>query len=448
MMPFPITADQPARFVGPLPKSCDVVVIGGGVIGVMTAWHLAERGLSVVMCEKGRIAGEQSSRNWGWIRQQGRDLAELPIMVESLSIWKALAREFGAGLGFRQDGVLYLARTDAELADYAAWMTAAQGHGLDTQIISQRQVQERLTGSVGPWIGGLLTPSDARAEPWFAVPMLAEGAVTRGVVIAEDCAVRRLDRAGGRVAGVITERGRIAADQVVMAGGAWSSLFLRAEGVIIPQLAVLASVAATESLPQVFAGNAVDDRFAFRRRLDGGYTLAPGGSHDFHVGPDAFRHLLRYLPVLKKDFRSTHFRAAAPRDHPDAWTTRRHWSGDEVSPFERMRVLNPGPNQAALDAVVADFKAAFPGLGAVALKSVWAGMIDTMPDVVPVIDRVATVPGLVFATGLSGHGFGIGPGVGRVVADLVAGNAVGHDLTRFRLSRFSDGSKVRAGPSL
>jgi glycine/D-amino acid oxidase-like deaminating enzyme len=278
--------------------------------------------------------------------------------------------------------------------------------------------------------------------------MLAEGAVTRGVVIAEDCAVRRLDRAGGRVAGVITERGRIAADQVVMAGGAWSSLFLRAEGVIIPQLAVLASVAATESLPQVFAGNAVDDRFAFRRRLDGGYTLAPGGSHDFHVGPDAFRHLLRYLPVLKKDFRSTHFRAAAPRDHPDAWTTRRHWSGDEVSPFERMRVLNPGPNQAALDAVVADFKAAFPGLGAVALKSVWAGMIDTMPDVVPVIDRVATVPGLVIATGLSGHGFGIGPGVGRVVADLVAGNAVGHDLTRFRLSRFSDGSKVRAGPSL
>lgn len=425
-----------------------MAVLGGGVIGVMTAWHLAERGLKVVLCEKGRIAGEQSGRNWGWIRQQGRDFAELPIMVESLRIWQALAQEFGAGLGFRQEGVLYLARTEAELASYAAWMAGAQGHGLDTQLLDQRQVQSRLTGTAGPWIGGLLTPSDARAEPWFAVPMLAEGAASRGAVIVEDCAVRRLDRAAGRVAGVITERGRITCDQVVVAGGAWSSLFLRAEGVHIPQLAVLASVAATESLPQVFAGNAVDDRFAFRRRLDGGYTLAPGGSHDFFIGPDAVRNLLTFLPVLKKDFTSTRFRAAAPQDFPDAWTTPRRWSGDQVSPFERLRVLNPNPNTAALAAVVAEFQAAFPALGTVALKSVWGGMIDTMPDVVPVIDRVAAVPGLVVATGLSGHGFGIGPGVGRVVADLVAGNAVGHDLSRFRLSRFSDGSKIVPGPSL
>ena len=449
MAPFPISADQPARFLGALPTACDVVVLGGGVIGVMTAWHLAERGLTVVLCEKGRIAGEQSSRNWGWIRQQGRDFAELPIMVESLSIWKALAREFGAGLGFRQEGVIYLARTEAELSGYAEWLAGAQGHGLDTQMLGRKQMQARLTGTVGPWIGGLLTPSDARAEPWFAVPMLADGAAARGAVIIEDCAVRRLDRAAGRVTGVITERGRIACDQVVVAGGAWSSLFLRAEGVVIPQLAVLASVAATESLPEVYAGNAADDRFAFRRRLDGGYTLAPGGSHDFFIGPDAFRHLSTYLPVLKKkDFRSTHFRPAAPKGFPDAWATSRRWSGDEVSPFERLRVLNPAPNQAELAKVVAEFQAAFPALPEVRLKSVWAGMIDTMPDVVPVIDRVASVPGLVLATGLSGHGFGIGPGVGRVVADLVAGNDVGHDLARFRLSRFSDGSKPEPGPSL
>ena len=80
--------------------------IGGGVIGVMTAWHLAERGLRVTLCEKGRIAGEQSSRNWGWIRQQGRDLDELPIMIESLRHWKSLAQEFGEALGFRQEGIM------------------------------------------------------------------------------------------------------------------------------------------------------------------------------------------------------------------------------------------------------------------------------------------------------------------------------------------------------
>ena len=448
MIPFPLSMDLPARFSDPLPKACDVVVLGGGVIGVMTAWHLAERGLKVVLCEKGRIAAEQSSRNWGWIRQQGRDTGELPIMVESLAIWKSLSREFGAGLGFRQDGVLYLARTDAELAGFQDWIKAAAGHGLDTAMVSQRAVQSMLQGSTGPWLGGVFTPSDARAEPWYAVPMLAEGAARRGAVIVEGCAVRRLDRAGGKVSGVITEKGRIACDHVVVAGGAWSSLFLRAEGVRIPQLSVLSSVAATTSLPPVFMGNAVDDRLAFRRRLDGGYTIAPGAMHDFFIGPDAFSHLLRYAAVFAKDYKSTQLHPKAPKGFPDAWGTARRWSGDDVSPFEAMRVLNPAPNMKALQAVMTEMEACFPDIGQIKLKSAWAGMIDTMPDVVPVIDRVAAIPGLVIATGLSGHGFGIGPGVGRVVADLVAGNPLGHDLSRFRLSRFSDGSKLVTGPSL
>jgi glycine/D-amino acid oxidase-like deaminating enzyme len=448
MMAFPISEASPVRFSGPLPSACDVVVLGGGVIGVMTAWHLAERGLKVVLCEKGRIAGEQSSRNWGWIRQQGRDLDELPIMVESLRIWKSLAQEFGEALGFRQEGVMYLARTEAEMAGFADWLGHARAHGLDTELQTVGQVKERIRGASAPWLGGLLTASDARAEPWAAVPLLADGAVARGAVIVENCAVRRLDRAGGRVVGVYTEQGRIACDQVVVAGGAWSSLFLRAEGVLIPQLAVLASVAATEPMPEVFAGDVADDRFAFRRRQDGGYSIAPGASHDFFVGPDAVRNMWAYLPVLKKDFRSTNFRPAAPRGYPDAWGTRRRWAGDEVSPFERLRVLNPAPNMRALAAVQDDFAAALPGLGRPKLRAAWAGMIDTMPDVVPVIDRVAAVPGLVIATGMSGHGFGIGPGMGRVVADLVAGADVGHDLSRFRLARFTDGSRIAPGPSL
>ncbi|MDH5529818.1 MAG: FAD-binding oxidoreductase, partial [Paracoccaceae bacterium] len=94
------------------------------------------------------------------------------------------------------------------------------------------------------------------------------------------------------------------------------------------------------------------------------------------------------------------------------------------------------------------FAAAFPEIGRPEIASAWAGMIDTMPDVVPVIDHAAALPGLTIATGLSGHGFGIGPGVGRVVADLVMGHPVSHDLSRFRLSRFSDGSPIRLGPSL
>ncbi len=448
MMRFPIHQGTPVTFAGPLPKACDVVIIGGGVMGVMTAWFLAEQGLRVTLCEKGRVAGEQSSRNWGWIRQQGRDFAELPIMMESLRIWKSLSQEFGEGLGFRQEGVLYLAKTEREVAGFEAWRKTATGMGLKLDMLGSDAVASRLKGSAKPWRAGLFTPSDARAEPWVAVPMLAQGAVRRGAVIVENCAVRTLDLAAGRIAGVVTEQGRIACERVVVAAGAWSSLFLRASGVHIPQLAVLASVAATEPLPEVFAGNACDDDFAFRRRADGGYSLAPGSGHDFFVGPDAFRNLLDYLPVLKRDFRSTRFRATAPRGFPDAWTTKRHWSADEVTPFEQTRVLDPAPNMQTLSAVQRHFSQAFPSLGRPPLRAAWAGMIDTMPDVVPVIDHAAPIPGLTIATGLSGHGFGIGPGMGRVVADLVAGRDTGHDLSRFRLSRFSDGTKLAPGPSL
>jgi glycine/D-amino acid oxidase-like deaminating enzyme len=280
------------------------------------------------------------------------------------------------------------------------------------------------------------------------VPLLVTGAIARGVRVVEHCAIRGLDRAAGRITGVYTEQGSIACDQVVLAGGAWSSLFARNEGVILPQLAVLASVAATAPMPEIYPGAAADNHFAFRRRADGGYSLAPGASHDFFLGPDALRHARIFLPVLKKDWRSTHLRPVAPAGYPDGWTTPRRWSADRPSPFEAIRILNPAPSRRALSAVQESFARAFPALGRPQLRSTWAGMIDTMPDVVPVIDRVAAIPGMTIATGLSGHGFGIGPGMGRVVADLVAGNPTGHDLHRFRLARFSDGTRIAPGPSL
>lgn len=447
-MSGPITIQTPIHHPGPPPAETEVVVIGGGVIGVMTAWHLAQKGIRVVLCEKGRIAGEQSSRNWGWIRQQGRDFAELPIMMESMSIWQSLSQKLGSGLGFKQEGVMYLARTHDEMRGFEEWMTEARGMGLDVKLQSEMQVYDRIKGATVQWVGGLLTPSDARAEPWAAVPMLAADAVRQGAVLVEDCAVRGLDLQGGKIAGVYTEKGRIGCEQVVVAGGAWSALLLRTVGVNIPQLSVLASVAQTVPMPQVYAGNAADDRFAFRRRNDGGYTLAPGARHDFFLGPDAFRHFGAFLPVLRKDFKSTKFHMAAPKDYPDAWGTKRQWSMDETSPFERIRVLNPAPNLKALAQVQDNFATAFPELGRPTLTRTWAGMIDTIPDVVPVVDRVAAVPGLVIATGMCGHGFGIGPGMGRVVADLVAGHDVGHDLQRFRLARFTDGSKWVPGPTL
>ncbi|GGL72781.1 NAD(P)/FAD-dependent oxidoreductase [Wenxinia marina] len=445
---IPITASSPVAFPGPPPAEADVVVIGGGIIGVMTGWYLAQAGLRAVVLEKGRLAGEQSGRNWGWVRQQGRDPDELPIMVEANRLWRGLPEKLRAAVGLANPGILYMASDAAGMAKYEAWMEHARARQLDTRLLSGAEVSAQLPGATKRWAGGLFTPSDLRAEPWAAVPALARAASEDGLTVVENCAARGLERTAGHVSAVVTEAGTIRTPEVVVAAGAWSRLFLGAEGVAIPQLSVRATVAATGPLPDLGTPNGADDRIAFRRRADGGYTLAAGGFHELYIGRDAFRSLPAFFTQLRADPFGTRFLPAAPGGYPDAWGTPRRWALDGVSPFERMRVLDPAPNAKKTRTLAQDFAALFPAAGEVRLANAWAGMIDTMPDVVPVVDRVAEVPGLTIATGMSGHGFGIGPGMGRVVADLVRGRPPGHDLTRFRLSRFTDGSKVELGPAL
>lgn len=446
-MSFPIHAGLPVQFQAALPQTAEVVVIGGGIIGVMTLWELAKAGVRAVLLEKGRVAGEQSSRNWGWIRAQGRDIAELPIVLEAQAMWPALVKEAG-DIGLKQTGTLYLATNDTEMGRYRDWLDQAAPYQVSSRLLTSDQVAQHMPKAARRWAGALYTPTDMRAEPWVTVPAFARAAVAAGGTIIEDCAVRLLSLEGGRVTGVVTEKGMIRTNAVVLAGGAWSSLFLRRHGVSIPQLSVRATVAQTEALPEVYAGGAVDDKLAWRRREDGGYSLAPSDFHDFYIGPDAFRGFRRFAPQLIKDPFGTRLLPAAPRGYPDAWGTARRWSGDEISPFEKMRVLNPDPNRGKVAELAKSFSDTFPSVGKVKIKSAWAGMIDSTPDVVPIVDHCAALPGLLICTGMCGHGFGIGPAMGRIMARLATRQAAGHDLNRFRLSRFTDGSKLISGPSL
>lgn len=445
---FPFRETDPVRHSGPLPKAADVVIIGGGVIGVATAIFLAKRNISVVLVEKGRVAAEQSSRNWGWIRKQGRDADELPIVMEACRLWRELADESGEDIGLQQTGVTYLAESEKELAGFDTFMKIAADHQLDTRILGAGETAALFKGAAKRYAGAMTTPSDLRAEPWIAVPALARLANRLGVTIVENCAARVLDISAGRVSGVWTETGHIATSSVLLAGGAWSSLFLSRHGVSIPQLSVQVTVAATAPLPEIHSGAATDENIAFRRRQDGGYTLAPGGSNLLHLGPDAFRHALKYIPALLKNPFGTRYSPAAPAGYPDAWSTPRDWTADAESPFERMRILDPAPEPARLRAIQQNFQRLFPQLGTISLKARWGGMIDAMPDVVPVVDRAPAIDGLFVATGMSGHGFGIGPAIGRIVCDLIQGNDPKHRLARFRMARFNDGSPIRPGPAL
>ncbi len=203
------------------------------------------KGISVALIEKGRIAGEQSSRNWGFVRQQGRDKAEIPLIKESLAIWGRLQEEIGADVGFRRTGVTYLTDDPSALPGWETWMEHAREYQIQSRMLSAAEAQAITPGSSRKWIAGLQTPSDGRAEPAQAAPAIAEAARRLGAIIHQNCAARGVETSGGKVSAVITEHGPIRTKAVLCAAGAWASMFCRRHGIDLPQLTGRASVLAT-----------------------------------------------------------------------------------------------------------------------------------------------------------------------------------------------------------
>lgn len=290
--------------------------------------------------------------------------------------------------------------------------------------------------------GALYCAADGRAEPQKAAPAIAERARERGAFVLTECAVRGIETSGGAISAAVTERGTIRCHAVVVAGGAWSEMFTRSldAGIHLPQLKVKNSVlrtAAREGGPEqaIWA-----DDFAIRKRQDGGYTIASGHGNIVDIVPASFRYARDFIPALRAEWRSLMLRFGW-RFFDEARMARR-WSLDEPSPFEYCRVLDPKPSRRLTDQALATARIAFPALAAAKVEQRWAGYIDAMPDAIPVISGVARIPGLYIATGFSGHGFGIGPGAGRLMADLVLGRTPVVDPRDFRLERFVDGSKI------
>jgi glycine/D-amino acid oxidase-like deaminating enzyme len=428
-----------------LPPTVDVAIIGGGIVGCSAAYYLARAGVSVAVFEKGRIGGEQSGRNWGWVRQQCRSPVELPLMMQSLELWKALSSELGEDIGFHQGGTTYLAEDEAQLAGLAEWLAVAKAHGLDTRVLARAELAGVI--SVGErFAGALHTPSDGRAEPSRAARAIARGARKAGAAVASRTAVRGLDLAAGRVAGVVTERGRVTARAVVCAGGAWTRLFCGSLGIDVPQLPVLNTVARMAPGPKLLEGQAWSPAVAIRRRADGGYTVAHGHHSRHSIVPASFRYAFKYLPAFRASPESVSLGFGA--DFFRALATPSRWRLDAPSPFERERVLNPKPEVRIVRAMRSAIERWMPELAACPFVETWGGMIEASPDVLPIIAPAESIPGFYIATGFSGHGFGIGPGAGKLVAGMVSGTADPAALAGFRLSRFFDGSPIVPGPAI
>jgi glycine/D-amino acid oxidase-like deaminating enzyme len=424
----------PVETSGVLPKETTVVVIGGGIVGLSTALCLAERGVPVTVIEKGRIAAEQSSRNLGWVRKVSRPSVDLPMAQAAERLWLQMPQRVGDDCGFRQAGIAYVSRTQEELAVHEAWLETVKGSGVDSRLITPAQIAEMIPGSSGTWVGGIVTPSDGRAEPTLANSAIAKAALAKGAVIVENCAVRTLETTGGAVSGVITEQGEIRCQQVVLAGGVWSRRFLANHGVTLLTLPLVAAVLRTEPMegPSDCAVGGAD--FSFRKRLDGGYTITQRGAL---FAPLTLDHLLiglDYLPTLIAQWKN--LRVSFGKEFFADLGLPRRWKADQESPFERVRTMDPPVEQGLNDEAMRNLIAAWPIFEKARVAQQWGGMIDVTPDSMPVIGPVKRLPGLTLATGFSGHGFGTGPAAGELVADLVMGQTPQLDPTPYRLDRF------------
>ena len=232
-------------------RTADAVVIGAGIAGCATAYYLSKKGLNVVVVDKGEVGDEQSSRAWGFVRQQARTARELPLMIAGAIIWQEMERELGADVEWNQGGSLTLAGDEEILGRIRAWLKVGEQFGIETKFLTNEDVEELLPAMRGEWLGAMYTPSDGHAQPNKATNAIAIGAREHGALFRTMEAVEGIEVTDGQVSAVITERDRIVTRNVVCAAGAWSHKVSSMVGLTLPYRMVRASVGQTNPTDHV-----------------------------------------------------------------------------------------------------------------------------------------------------------------------------------------------------
>jgi glycine/D-amino acid oxidase-like deaminating enzyme len=412
------------------PASADVVVIGGGNIGAATAYFLAKQGLSVVLCEKGAIAGEASGRSVGHASALGVDGPMAPFAAEAYRIWPGMNAELQQETGYRQTGMIQQIRDEASRDHWTKWI-ADGGEIARRAKVLDGAAAARMIQPYKPWFGAVFDEAAGRAEPTLIAPAFATAAQRLGARIVAPCAVRGLDVAGGRLIGVMTELGVIKTSRAIYAGGAWSSTFMRHIGRHLPTANIFSWCGSFGGVRGLQTG-AIFDQVTSRPQLDGNFT---GSIMELTmpITPDTFRFSSELYAAWKGgDW------PVSPRlgwyslgEFSGGWS----WADDQVSPFERRRILEPTVNHAIVGKCMDQIRKSIPAFRNLQLGEAWGGVISMATDFTPVMGAVPGIAGLSIATAVDG-GVLQGPAVGSVMADLIGGKTPRVDLKPFGIDRF------------
>jgi glycine/D-amino acid oxidase-like deaminating enzyme len=358
-------------------------------------------------------------------------------MMEANKIWRGLERELNADLEWLAAGNMVTFANDEEAAGWEDWRQLAQGYGLSAKILSRSELDAMIPGNALACQGAILTESDGQAEPTKVTAALARAAEGRGVEFQTNCAVFEVETTAGAVSGVVTEHGVIRAPVVVCAAGAWSGRMLRGLGLKLPQMWIKGTVARTTPGP-IISHTATWTGVAFRQRRDGSFNIAQrSADHDLTI--DSILNLPSFLGSFASNRRAIKLHLNRLSLDLLRGSFSKAALAKELTTY---RILDPAPNMKVVNETLQTLHRLLPETKDVTIERSWAGYIDMTPDMLPTIGAVDQPSGLVLATGFSGHGFGMGPIVGRLVAELIQKGEPSLDLSAFRFSRFHDGTNL------
>ena len=381
--------------MGVVDRAHEVVVVGGGAVGVCTALSLAELGHDVGLFEANRIASGATGKSVGGIRQQFSDDLRTRLMMESRGIFSDYAAQ-SERITVDEIGYLFLARTEAQ-ADALRRDFRRHGEmGLDTRLVEPESLTELVPSLRTDDLAlGKHCPTDCVTDPYLVTTWLAERAAEKGVTIYENTAIRSLVSEGDRLTGVETDEGLVSAESVVVSAGISSNELLDTVDVEMAMVPKRIHAAVTEEM-----NTKMDDQ-PFTVDLGTRMYFRPEGSRSLLIGGSVPQSMERATD-------------GNTRHTPDFLPV--------VAEFMMERTV---------------------GFEDVGIRSSWAGWKGVTPDGLPFVGSVPRIDGLFVATAFNGHGFMLAPVIGRELANRIATGAWG----AFDLSRFSPARTVADGSS-